>query len=59
MVSIDGIFKAFHDQSEMYKIFFQIDLEEFFFDPCVMIHKTINTYYLNKSYNSFNFIVKL
>ena len=32
MVSIDGIFKAFYDQSEMDKIFFQIDLEEFFFD---------------------------
>ena len=33
MVSIDGIFKAFHDQSEMDKIFFQIDLKELFFDP--------------------------
>ena len=58
MVSIDGIFKAFYDQSEMDKIF-KLIWKNFSLIHSVMIHKTINTYCLNKPYNSLNLMVKL
>ena len=54
-----GFSRRFMTKVKCTKFSFKLIWKNFPLIHYVMIHKTINTYYLNKSYNSLSFIVKL